>query len=714
MAAAGSVERLYKVTVDGTEAVRQLQNIAAATAATDEKLAKFTETVTENGKQLLEALGAREIVDHLKELINTMDELGKSAERFGVGVDNLQRLQFAAQATGSSADQMNQGLARLSKGMLEMSDATNATGQALRALGVTSRDDTETAMLKLADAFAKLPDGAQKTALAMEIFGKEVGPSLIPMLNQGREGMQAMARDAEELGLVLDSSATKSAAEFNDQLQRMGNITKGELMQALTGALPELRAIAQTWLDSSARGKDFAAIGRDIADVLDTLAKGAILVNGGFQKLFGTIAMAKDLSPFKAIFHPQETQEIIKQINGWWDDVDQRMADSLEKLQNYRTKYQQEAATPLVGPPAPDPGQAAAEALAQRLEALRNAQKELADTQRYLTESIKEFDAAAKVSLEDWLKQQKAVAKVMDDLVASTEDAKQAQLALDTVRSMGIQQQTEAEKRANDVRSKTIDGLVAYTNSLGDTATEVQVYMEILDDLAGKYDEVSNAQRKYAQDQIAKLQNPEAAKALEIQKQLVDQLASAWDSFVGALATGTTSAAAAFRQFAQSLITDLLRIWSQKYILDALTAMFGGGAGADNPALAARPGGHALGDAFSGGRIVPMMAGGIIHGPVRVPMALMGEAGPEAVMPLQRTSTGALGVAAVGGGGWNVAIHNYTGAQVSARRDGAGDLQVIIQETRKAIASDFKRGGNDVARAAESAYRLSRGAASPF
>ena len=36
-------------------------------------------------------------------------------------------------------------------------------------------------------------------------------------------------------------------------------------------------------------------------------------------------------------------------------------------------------------------------------------------------------------------------------------------------------------------------------------------------------------------------------------------------------------------------------------------------------------------------------------------------------------------------------------------------LQIIIEQTRKAIASDFRRGGTDVARAAEGAYRLSRG-----
>jgi hypothetical protein len=92
---------------------------------------------------------------------------------------------------------------------------------------------------------------------------------------------------------------------------------------------------------------------------------------------------------------------------------------------------------------------------------------------------------------------------------------------------------------------------------------------------------------------------------------------------------------------------------------------------------------------------------------------LMGEAGPEAIMPLQRLADGALGVRAQAPA-FKVAIHNHTDARVSARRTERGDLEIFVDAARQAIASDFRRGGNDVARAAESAWRLSRGAAAPF
>lgn len=62
----------------------------------------------------------------------------------------------------------------------------------------------------------------------------------------------------------------------------------------------------------------------------------------------------------------------------------------------------------------------------------------------------------------------------------------------------------------------------------------------------------------------------------------------------------------------------------------------------------------ANGGSFSQGRVMPFANGGIVSGPVSFPMrggtGLMGEAGPEAIMPLTRGADGKLGVRAQGGG----------------------------------------------------------------
>ena len=71
--------------------------------------------------------------------------------------------------------------------------------------------------------------------------------------------------------------------------------------------------------------------------------------------------------------------------------------------------------------------------------------------------------------------------------------------------------------------------------------------------------------------------------------------------------------------------------------------------------------GFADGAAFSGGKIIPFAKGGIVNRPTIFPMAkgagLMGEAGPEAIMPLKRGADGSLGVQSEGGGGTHITMN---------------------------------------------------------
>ncbi len=67
---------------------------------------------------------------------------------------------------------------------------------------------------------------------------------------------------------------------------------------------------------------------------------------------------------------------------------------------------------------------------------------------------------------------------------------------------------------------------------------------------------------------------------------------------------------------------------------------------------------------FSQGRVMPFALGGVVSGATTFPMrggtGLMGEAGPEAIMPLARGSDGRLGVRTQGGGGVNINMNIST------------------------------------------------------
>lgn len=81
---------------------------------------------------------------------------------------------------------------------------------------------------------------------------------------------------------------------------------------------------------------------------------------------------------------------------------------------------------------------------------------------------------------------------------------------------------------------------------------------------------------------------------------------------------------------------------------DAFTGVIGGLGSSLSSGFA-----FADGAAFSAGRVRAFASGGVVTGPTHFPMrggtGLMGEAGPEAIMPLSRGPDGKLGVAARGG-----------------------------------------------------------------
>lgn len=73
---------------------------------------------------------------------------------------------------------------------------------------------------------------------------------------------------------------------------------------------------------------------------------------------------------------------------------------------------------------------------------------------------------------------------------------------------------------------------------------------------------------------------------------------------------------------------------------------------------------YANGASFSQGRVMPFAQGGVVSSPVTFPMrgatGLMGEAGPEAILPLARGADGKLGVRGAGGRAVSVTINVTT------------------------------------------------------
>jgi tape measure domain-containing protein len=106
----------------------------------------------------------------------------------------------------------------------------------------------------------------------------------------------------------------------------------------------------------------------------------------------------------------------------------------------------------------------------------------------------------------------------------------------------------------------------------------------------------------------------------------------------------------------------------------------------------------ANGNVFYKNNVVPFARGGIVNKPTLFPMAngagLMGEAGPEAIMPLRRGPSGRLGVEAAGGGAGNVVVNvDAAGSAVQGDSSSANQLGKAIGAAVQAELIKQKRPG---------------------
>jgi hypothetical protein len=166
--------------------------------------------------------------------IEAGDKFNDLSQRTGVSVESLARFNKAATTSGTDIDSVGKALGKLSKGMFEMDGKGNKTGDALNALGISAKDaagnlkTADQVTLEIADKFKAMPDGVEKTALAMQLFGK-AGAEMIPMLNEGGAAI-------ESLSVKMTGAFAEKADEYNDKLAMLGGKV-GALATGITVAL---------------------------------------------------------------------------------------------------------------------------------------------------------------------------------------------------------------------------------------------------------------------------------------------------------------------------------------------------------------------------------------------------------------------------------------------------------------------------------------------
>lgn len=247
------------------EAKIRISAVNATKAAFDE-IKRSMNDVERAGSTLRAALGAvgvglsfAGVAAFVKSGIDAADDLNKLSQKVGVSVESLSAFQYAAQLSDVSAEQLSAGLAKLARTADDASSGGKEAARAFEKLGVQFKNNdgslrgTEELLLDISERFSKLEDGSSKTALAIQLFGR-AGAELIPLLNQGRDGFEALRKEAEKLGIVIDRDTARAAEEFNDNLTRLGKQADALKIALAGGLLEPLGKIADAMAKAAREG----------------------------------------------------------------------------------------------------------------------------------------------------------------------------------------------------------------------------------------------------------------------------------------------------------------------------------------------------------------------------------------------------------------------------------------------------------------------------
>jgi hypothetical protein len=251
-------------------------------------------------------------------LIDTLDEIDKTSQRVGIGVEALQELRFAANLSGVGIEQMNVGLAQLSMKatMAAMGGAEAATS--FRALGVDVKNadgtirDAEDLFMDLAQGLSEIPDVTRRTGMAMRLFG-ESGSKLIPMLSGGAAGVEELRQQFRELGGGASRDAIDAAVRAQDAMTRFGARIDGVTGRLAERFLPMLEKVSDTvggWLDKWAevsKGIDLVRIAALIAVPAVAALTIAMLANPAVLVAVGLAALVLVIEDLIVAYHGGES-----------------------------------------------------------------------------------------------------------------------------------------------------------------------------------------------------------------------------------------------------------------------------------------------------------------------------------------------------------------------------------------------------------------------
>lgn len=660
---------------------QQLDKVAKASEGMAGRVKSSFSALGSTVGMALGALATAGAVGQFKELVNYLDQFDEAAERIGTSAENLSALAYAAKQNGLEFEELNKGLVKFSSLLADAAGGNKEAIALLNRLGVSAENynDLDKALDQTANSFAKFENGVAKTALASDAFGDKLGSKMVPLLNQGAEGMAALRQEAEQLGGIINDKLAKQAAEFNDNLDKLATISSTLGKSLANELLPSLNALSVEFIEGMRNSDGF----------LDALMK------------YGLTNPFKDhatkLTELRAEF--EQLDFILSNGRSKNEEEDKKRFRSLEQQINYYERLKKlqsgesfsQARAGVVSVPAKV---STAKTKTIQPEATAEA-KAYADAMEALAKTIQTADMAT-LGLSG---SQQRIYELMTSPVWDSMPETWRQTAV-----AQFEQAYAAEQAAS--AAARLNRLLADTDS-----AKIEEARDDMLALAEALEKGIISEEKYLEAVAARL--GKGTEEIKKQKSLTEELGLTFTSaFEDAVVGGKK-----FSDVLKGLEQDVLRILARKAVTEPLAKASSDIWGSIVKSLF---GSTTVANAKGGVYSSPSLSaysGGVYDSPQLFAFAngagVFGEAGPEAIMPLKRGKDGKLGVSAEGGGGdVTVIVNNNTDAQTRTekRSDGRGGsiIEVVVEQAVNRVASNIASGNGAVPAALQSTYGLKR------
>ncbi len=555
----------------------------------------------------------------VKSAIDAADSMGELSQRTGIAVRELTALDYAMRREGVSTEAFGKAMQQLSKNMVEAGDASSKTAKLFEILGINAAAGPREALLKLADAFAKLPDGATKSTLAMELLGK-AGADLIPALNNGAEGIRSVEREAHQLGITFGDDMARAADAFKNKMFALTESTKSLGVAMAQEMLPGLNRITTAMREAAVEAGLWEAV---LVGLGGLVVEGIGLNDDETQK---TKKRIREISDELAHLDDmvRDGPGLIERMTGLdqTEKLKARIRELRAELGNLLKPKESGAAPGFVGPPVPsdlearlrrglatgtqsttaDPARNLLIGLQEEYRKLNDLTHENETLERVLAELKKDSYAKASKALKD---------QVID--AAKLIDAKKRELALDAQLAAHNQKELAAaaergkalEALSNQWAEATKEleeelRLLGLTNidrekalllekaradilAAGDNAAAIRDIRENLAQQLSLLDKIGAKEREIAETRR------QAAESLAVW----DELSSAAGDFFADLVLNGRDAFDNLKRFLKGFLAEMLALFAKRWVLNlaaggsllgAAGSAFAGGVGADSMA----------------------------------------------------------------------------------------------------------------------------------